>query len=298
MASTLERMGFDPTQRVVITHADDLGMCHASNAAFEDILAAGVVNCGSVMVPCPWFRHLARLAQTHPEADVGVHLALTSEWQAYRWGPVSTRDVSSGLLDDQGYLWADLPPLHSHMDPKAAVAEMRAQVERALEAGIDVTHIDTHMGAIAHPSLLEPYIDLGRQFGVPVMLPRLTREMVLAQGVPEDQAEALLQGLHLLESEGDLLLVDHLSMPHAGPGEDVCARYHEVLRNLEPGLTHLIYHPCKPTPESRAILGEARLAQRAGDWETFRDPALATVLDEAGVVSIGYRRLREVIRDT
>lgn len=297
MASALERLGFDPSQRVVIAHADDLGMCHAANAAFEDILAAGVVNCGSVMVPCPWFLHLSQLAQAHPEADIGVHLTLTSEWQTYRWGPVSTRDATSGLLDDQGYLWPDLPPLHAHMDPGAAVAEMRAQVEHALRAGIDVTHIDTHMGAIAHPSLLEPYLGLGREFGLPVMLPRLTKEAVMAQGVPAQQAEALVHGLRLLESTSDLLLVDHLVMPHMQPGEDIRARYHEVLRNLEPGLTHLIYHPCRPTPESRAILGETRLAQRAGDWETFSDPDLARALEEAGVISIGYRRLQEVMRD-
>lgn len=297
MPSTLERLGFSPTDRVVIAHADDLGMCHAANTAFADIVAAGVVGCGSVMVPCPWFRHLADFARSHPQADVGVHLTLTSEWEPYRWGPVSTRDAASGLLDKQGYLWPDIGPLHAHMDAEAAIVEMKAQVQQALEAGIDVTHIDTHMGAIAHPALIGAYVDLGREYRLPVMLPRVDAAALREVGLSPAEAEVAAAGMSALADAGDLLPVDHLLMPHMSPGEDIPAQYRRVLEGLQPGLTHLIYHPSVATDESRAILGEARLRQRSGDWRTFSDPDLAEYLADAGVVSIGYRELREVMRE-
>ncbi len=297
MSSTLERLGFAPTDRVVIAHADDLGMCHATNTAFAGILAAGVVNCGSVMVPCPWFRHLVELVRDYPQADVGVHLDLTSEWRPYRWGPISTRNPDGGLLDEQGYLWRDVGPLHSHMDAEAAIVEMRAQVEMALAAGLDVTHIDTHMGAIAHPALLGTYVDLGREFRLPVMLPRITEEALQGVGLSAAEATVAATGLNALVDEGDLLPIDNLVMPEMDPEQDIPAQYHRVIRDLPPGLTHLIYHPSVATDESRAILGDRRLHQREGDWRTFSDPALAEVLDDTGVISIGYRQLREVIRE-
>ncbi len=293
---TLERLGYPPEARVVIFHADDLGMCRAANAAFSDILAIGTVSCGSIMVPCPWFRDAAALAGEHPRADLGVHLTLTSEWGPYRWGPVSTRDPASGLLDEEGYLWRDVASLHAHMDPEAAGAEMRAQVEKALAAGIDVTHLDTHMGSIAHPDLLPCYLDLAREYRLPVMLPRLSPEALVARGLPEDQARHLAGTVAALESSGEVLLVDHLAgLEHSGPG-DYGDHYRRLIEALPPGLTHLIYHPSQPTPEATAIMGPARAAVRAGDWETFSDPGLRAVLDEAGVVSIGYRTLREALR--
>lgn len=297
MSSTLERLGFAPTDRVVIAHADDLGMCHAANTAFASILTAGVVNCGSVMVPCPWFRHLVDLVGDHPDADVGVHLDLTSEWVHYRWGPVSTRNLDSGLLDEQGYMWSDLGPLHRHMDAEAAIVEMRAQVEMALAAGLDVTHIDTHMGAVVHPALLGTYVDLGREFRLPVMLPRVTEEALLGVGLSAAAASVAAAGLNALVEEGDLLPIDHVVMPTMDPEQDIPAQYHRVIRDLAPGLTHLIYHPSVATDEARGILGDGRLRQREGDWRTFSDPALAQVLDDAEVISIGYRQLREVIRE-
>ena len=296
MSPTLDRLGFPPGARVVIAHADDLGMCAAADAAFESILDAGVVACGSVMVPCPWFRHLAALARRHPEADIGVHITLTSEWEGYRWGPISTRDPSSGLLAEQGYLWRDLAGLHAHMHPAAAAAEMLAQVERALEADIDVTHIDTHMGAIAHPALLGAYVDLGRRFRLPVMLPRVTEAALTGVGLAQAEAATMAAAMQGLADSGQLLPVDNLSMPEMDPAAAIPSQYHRVLGSLPLGLTHLIYHPSTRTPESEAILGEARLRQREGDWRTFSDPGLAGVMEEAGVTSIGYRRLREVIR--
>ena len=175
-ATTTERLGFPADARAAIVHADDLGLCHAANVAFWEDQAFGVVTSGAVMMPCSWAPEMAAWCRENPGADVGVHITLNCEWSVYRWGALSTRDRSSGLIDEQGYMWRSVEELHRHMDPAAAVAEMRAQIETALALGIDVTHIDTHMGAVMHPQLLPAYVELAVEYRVPAMLPRIPRE--------------------------------------------------------------------------------------------------------------------------
>jgi len=156
----LNKLGFSNNDRVVITHTDDIGMCQASVDAFADLIDFGLISSGAVMVPCPWFLETAAYARLHPEADLGVHLTLTSEWETYRWGPISTRDPKSGLMDDQGFFHRTTEEVWRQADPSAAIAELEAQVGRALAEGIIPTHIDTHMGSIAHPSIIPGYIQL------------------------------------------------------------------------------------------------------------------------------------------
>jgi chitin disaccharide deacetylase len=98
----LKKLGCSNADRLVIIHVDDVGMCQASIAAFEELWQAGIISCGAVMVPCPWFPQAAAYARNNPQADLGVHATLTSEWQTYRWGPVSTRAPASGLMDAEG----------------------------------------------------------------------------------------------------------------------------------------------------------------------------------------------------
>ncbi len=292
----LTRLGFSPDDRVVIFHGDDVGMCHAANTAFADIVAAAPVACGSIMVPCPWFNEIAEFARTHPQTDLGVHLTLTSEWSFYRWRPLSTCDPQSGLLDEEGYLWADVASLHEHMNPDAAITEMRAQVERALAAGIDVTHIDTHMGSIVHPSLIPAYVKLGLTYRVPVMLPRLREEHIARYDIPPDAARTLLALIEEMEQTGQLPLLDHLTDLYDTPGIDRRDRYQRLVQSLPPGLTHLIYHAARPGPEIEAIAPEEDRKGRIADWQVFSDPEFWRWLKDHGIHVIGYRTLRDAMR--
>jgi len=122
----LRHLGFAASDRVVVIHADDLGMCQATVPAFPDLLAAGLVSSGSVMVPCPGFPQTAALLRGYPAADVGLHVTLTSEWAGYRWGPLTTRDPATGLVDRDGYFPRDTETLWQHIDIAAASAEMQA----------------------------------------------------------------------------------------------------------------------------------------------------------------------------
>ena len=296
--SLLERLGFGPQERVVLLHADDLGMCHAANAAFAENLAFGITTCGAVMAPCPWFPELAAYCREHPQADVGVHVTLTSEWQQYRWRPLSTRDPASGLLDEEGYLPHTVQELHARMDVNVAIAEIRAQVEWAIAAGIDVTHLDTHMGAVGHPQLAAAYVQLGLEFRLPVMIPRLTQQQLVERGASPQVAASLQRRIAELEASG-VLVLDHIR--GLGLREDRdreraarAGQYRRAFAELPPGVTHFLYHPARPGDEIMGIAGD--WASRVADYQALLSVELRDYLAASGIHLIGYRRLRDLMR--
>ncbi|MEA3338141.1 MAG: polysaccharide deacetylase family protein [Chloroflexota bacterium] len=289
----LIELGFSPQDRVVIIHADDLGMCHAANAAFADLVSFGLVTCGSAMVPCPWFPELAAYGRQHPEADIGVHLTLNSEHPSYRWPPISTRDPASGLLDEEGYLPRTVRALHGQVSPEAALAEIRAQVVRALAAGIDVTHVDTHMAAVIHPQVFSGYLNLAMERRLPGLFPRLTPELAQRLALPTHTTAVFGEELDRLEAMG-LPLIDHVASVSLGPAEDPLGAYQRACEALQPGLTHLIIHPALPGSEIEAIIRDAW--QRIADYQAMMSQELRSHLAAAGVHVLGYRELRDVMR--
>src|SRR5215470_14452412 len=144
--SVQERLGYPANARLLILHADDFGMNHSVNRAISEAIEKKWITSASILVPCPWFLEAANFAKTHPDADLGIHQALNSEWTQFRWGPVSSRDQVASLLDAQNYLPLDTPDVVNRAKPAEVEAELRAQIERAQKFGLHVTHLDTHMG--------------------------------------------------------------------------------------------------------------------------------------------------------
>lgn len=291
MVPLAQRLGFPPDARVLILHADDVGVCHAANAAFWQDLEVGFVTCGWVMMPCPWVPEMATWCRAHPEADVGVHLTLNSEWEGYRWRPISTSDPQSGLIDGEGYMWRSVEALYRHMDPDAAIAELRAQLDLALSLGIDVTHLDTHMGSVAHPTLAPAYIKLAVEHGLPAMMPRLSARDLELEGIPPDVGQEIARHLEALEASGFPVL-DRL-FPGNDLGEDVGA-YCRWLDDAEPGVAHVRLHPALPGPEIEAITRD--WGYRVADYQVMLRPEIGDYLAEHEIHTIGYRALRDLIR--
>jgi predicted glycoside hydrolase/deacetylase ChbG (UPF0249 family) len=288
--TTLEKLGFRTSDRLAIIHADDLGMCHAANAAFWEDLAAGGVVCGSLMMPCSWVPEMAAWCREHPEADLGVHITLNSEYDGFRWRPLSTTDPKSGLIDDEGYMWRSVDALYQHMDPDAAVAEMRAQVEVALAMGVDVTHIDTHMGSVIHPHLLPAYIGLGVECGVPLMLPRVSERLLRQEGIDPALGKGLATVVDELAATGFPVLDYTCAVQELG---DRLAAYRRLLATLPAGITHIRTHPSVPGCDIEAIASSA--GDRIADYETFLRPEFRACAAEQGIHLIGYRSLRALL---
>jgi len=289
----LERLGFGSADRVVMFHADDVGMCHGANVAFLELSRRGLISCGSVMAPCPWFPEAADLARRHPDLDLGVHLTLTSEWQGYRWGPVSTAESSSGLLDEEGYFWRGIPEVRAHLNVKAAEAELRAQVERALAAGIDVTHLDAHMYSALIPELAASTIRLGLEYRLPVLMPRRIEANLVGLGLGDldrSMPQALLGQLVLMGMPVADTLQGSLTVPNA----DRAATYRAMLAALRPGLTYITLHPNTAgdietiVPDNGHVRVEEYLLLQDADFKAF--------VAEQGFHIIGARRLRDLMR--
>jgi predicted glycoside hydrolase/deacetylase ChbG (UPF0249 family) len=295
MSHTLaEKLGFDATDRVAVVHADDIGMCHAANVGAFQTLREGSMTCGSIMVPCPWFQEAVDLAKESPELDLGVHLTLNSEWAHYRWGPVAGRSAVPSLLDDQGFLPRTSLETVQRAKPEEAEIELRAQVEMALDAGIDVTHLDSHMGTVFFPPFLESYRKLAEEFRLPVFAVRPDPQVLSDQGL-QGAMEILNWLVSALESEGFPILdgLDLASLDFAeGEGLEHNRRR---IEGLQTGVNYLICHPARAGEELSHITPDSA-HQRDFERGFYGGEEAARVFDAAGVKRVGMRPLRDLLR--
>lgn len=293
MNFVLSQLGFTPSERAVIFHADDVGMCHGANVAFLELAQRGLITCGSVMVPCPWFLEAAALAREHPELDLGVHLTLTSEWKYYRWGPLSTRDRASGLIDDEGYFYHRTHQVAEHARLDAIEAEFRAQIETALAAGIDVTHLDTHMGVALIPGAMEIYARLGIEYRLPILNPRQIDLFKIALGIPNLDLSVHQAMIVRLENTG-MPIVDHFFISPGVPSAECNATYREMIAEIPAGLTFISLHP--NAPGDIEAINPPRAFFRVDEYNLLQDAPFREYVTSQNIHPIGYRRLRELFR--
>ena len=270
-----ERLGHDADSRILIVNCDDLGMCHSANEGVYDAVRAGVATSATLMVPCPWAREAA--ARYRGE-DVGVHLTLTAEWELYRWGPITQ---SPSLLGGDGGFPRTVEDVWDHADLDEARRELRAQVERAILWGFDVTHLDSHMGTLQlRPEFFDIYLDLAVEFALPLRLSgRSTQEMI---GFP----------FRDLADEEGVVAPDHLVVY---PGVGARQAFEKTLHDLRPGVTELFAHPATDHAELRSLAPD--WARRVDDHHLLtHDAELRSMIERSVWSSIGWRELRDLQR--
>ena len=225
-----ERLGYDADAKLLIIHADDIGLARSVNVATVRAFENGGITSGSVMVPCPWFPDFAAYYREHQPLDVGIHITLTAEWDHYKWGGVSPAGEIPSLLDEYGHFYPTVEDVAQHAVPAEVEREVRAQIERAMALGVRPTHLDTHMGSIvATPALAEVYLKVAREYGLPLLIPR---EWV------EENAPELLDAI-----AADHVLLDGLFMMVANDSTRSWSdAYAEMLASMGPGLNELIVH--------------------------------------------------------
>jgi len=283
--SLAERLGHKASDILLIVNADDVGMSHAANVATRHGMEKGLITAGSIMVPCPWFEEIAAYARATPKADFGLHLTHTSEWKVYKWGPVASKHLVPGLVTPQGYLWPDIMGVYKHATPEQALVEARAQIKKAQEAGIDITHLDSHMGALQYDLRFhQVYRQLGKEFDLPI---RMGNQDLLAQ----------LGGGHLrgeLDTDGTIY-PDYLIHDQRKTGEAVDAYWKRIIGELKPGVTELYIHPAVAGEEMQHITNSWQ--ERDTEYHLFTDDAsVRALLQQRGVTLIGWRALRDLQR--
>ncbi len=293
----LNKLNLPEDARVIVIHADDIGMSYSTVAGFPALLDAGQLTSAAVMVPCPWFPGAAAMLRElrgHPHLDVGVHLTLNSEWSRYRWGPISTRKQTSGLMDREGYFHRLELHVWRHADIDAVEQELRAQIDAALAAGVDITHIDSHMGTLFHPRLLGVYLKLASEYSVPAFLVRPNAEHIQSANLSPEDEQVLMSIINESEAWG-LPFFDHFHVMDLNHYENRLAQARSVLAALPPGsMTYLILHPAVDAPDLRAFAPDWRA--RVSDYELLTDPAFGDLLSELNITPVGMRVLRDAMR--
>jgi predicted glycoside hydrolase/deacetylase ChbG (UPF0249 family) len=275
MPTLAERLGHAADDRLLIINCDDLGVCHAANVGVYEALRQGVATSASLMVPCPWAREAAA---SYLGEDVGVHLTLNAEYDRYRWGPI-TRAPS--LLDGDGGFPRTVADVWDHADLDEVRRECRAQVERAILWGFDVSHLDSHMGTLQlRPEFFDVYLELAVDFRLPIRLSGASSERLV--GFP----------FRRLAAEEGVVFPDHFVYVN---GVGSRRTIEKAVFDLRPGVTEIYVHPAADTTELRALAPD--WANRVDDHHLMtHDTGLRAVLERTGARLIGFRELRELQR--
>jgi predicted glycoside hydrolase/deacetylase ChbG (UPF0249 family) len=272
-----ELCGFAPDSKLLILHADDFGMCRSVNraifAAFED----HAISSASVMVPCPAFPEAAEWCGLHPQYDVGIHSTLLSEWERYKWGPVSKKAHSDGLVDAEGYFWPQNALLRA--TPAEVEDEICAQILLARNRGINPTHLDTHMFAAAHPEYVFAYITSGRKFALPALMNKYWDCYCASR-----------------TSMSDSIVVDDIMQAPYGESPQSLEKYYiSALKGMKAGLNQLLLHPGHDDEELRAITGDCKCfgaAWRQRDFEIVTSDRFKSALRENQIHVINWHSVK------
>ena len=237
-----EKLGFDRNAKLLIVHADDMGLSQATNSAIIEAFQKGGVNSGSIMVPCPWFPEIAEFAKNNTQFDIGLHLTLSSEWDHYFFGGISPAATIPSLLNSNGYFYPSVEEFAKHANGAEVEKEIRAQIERALAFGVKPTHLDNHMGTIlASPEYYQILLKLGHEYKLPVLVPA-----DLIAGISKQLLDMLSR---------DNIVVDHLFMLNQSSSDKQWGEpYLKFIENMQSGLNEIIVHLAKDNDETRAIM--------------------------------------------
>jgi predicted glycoside hydrolase/deacetylase ChbG (UPF0249 family) len=279
-----ERLGYSSDSKLLIVHADDLAVAHSVDAASFDALNKNAVTSASIMVPCAWLTEVASYAKDHPDADLGLHLTLTSEWKTYRWGPIESKDKVPSLLDSAGYLWPESPAAASHIKPEEAEHEIRTQIEHAIAVGIHPTHLDTHMGTLFNtPELFAIFAKVAHDYHLPFLAPRLPGELSKLLSLLSDRDVVV-----------DSFIIANPSV-HVGEWKDF---YVNAVRDLKPGLTEMVVHLGYDDAELQAVTvdhPDYGAAWRQRDYDVMTSPEFKKVLQENNVILVKWKDLKKLV---
>lgn len=287
----------------IVIHADDVGMCHGANAAFVELSKLGSISAGSVMVPCPWFSEMAQLAVAQAALDdpldspldLGVHLTLNSEQTGYRWGPVSQPSKAAGLTDEHGFFWPTVAEVQRHAAAEAVEAEWRAQIDRALAAGIDVTHLDAHMGSALAPEYCERYVAVGVDYNVPVLLTSTFAAYDPGPHIVGATEEGFAAFVDAARAAGMPLFGRCLETDFGRPRGGLFD-YEALLHSDPSDLIYCAFHPCRPGPGEVEVIEPASHHVRVDEYELFGTPAWIEWLDAQEFTVVGMREIRNRFR--
>ena len=284
-----EKLGYPKGKKVLLLHMDDIGMCPEANTAAEQYIENKQILSAAVMMPCPNAEAFIAWAKNHPEADIGLHLTLTSEWKTYRWPPLTEAAKVPGLIDPVGKLWHEVPDVVAHASAQEVEMEIRSQIEKCLALGHAPTHIDTHMGTLyGSPEYVEVFFKVAQEYNIPANAIDLSDPDVAnkfkQQGYPINDAVIDILNAYRLPK-----LDNFTSVPTGKTYEEKRANFFALVKSLKPGLTEIIFHPSVQTDNLKSITGSWQ--QRAWEAELFADPIVHQFFEAEGIIHTNWTEI-------
>jgi len=281
-----EKLGYQTDAKLLIIHADDVGVSHSENRGSINAMKIGMVNSASIMMPCPWVSEIATYAKENPTADFGLHLTLTSEWETMKWSPVASKDSVKSLVNSNGFFYAGCTDFQKNAKIEEVEIELRAQIDQAYKMGIKPTHLDSHMGCLVYnPKLLNLYIKLGTEYKIPAMIDKATYQTA------SQETQALVTNKELL--------LEKVITAYPSDFESGMDNYYEkVLTNLSAGVQILLIHTAFNDAEMQALTinhPNWGAKWRQDDYNFFTSERCKKLLKEQHIKLVTWRQIQEVV---
>lgn len=275
----IEKLGFNKKDKLLILHADDLGLSHSTNVACISALENGTINSASIMVPCPYFEEIATYAKENSTLDFGVHLTFTSEWNTYRWSPISPVSEVTSLVDEKGFFHKDVNTFSKKAKIREVEIEIRAQIEKALSSGINITHVDNHMFSLFHPKFYKTYLSTVNEYRVPALL---SKSFFNLFSIKYNNSNVLIDNLFVIPPQA----IKKGAIPY----------YTRLLKKIPSGITQIIVHPSYDNDEMQAITGNSiyGAALRQSDYDFFTSQTCKQILVNEMIQLITWKNLNTV----
>ena len=285
-------MKFESETRYLIIHADDGGLCHSVNQSIISSLEKGIVSSTSLMAPCPQFNEITDYLKDNPQFDTGIHLTLTCEYPHYPWGPVADKNKVKSLVNPNDYLWHSVEEFVQNAKVEDVETELRAQIELVLEAGIQPSHLDSHMGTVFMDlRFIETYVKLGLEYQITPMLVKPTKNSagLIDRFDVDVEKEAVDK---LMKSGIPFLNFLYVTDNHTKKLEDREQEYITVLKKLPAGISQIIIHTGFENEELKKIMDNS--ASRQYDFSVFTENKIKATIDELGIIAILKRNVFNV----
>ena len=305
-----ERLGYDKNAKLLIIHADDIGIAHSINIASFDAYKNNAINSGAAMIPSPWIKEVAEFHKEYPKYDIGIHLTLTAEWKNYKWGGISSSNEIPSLLNEYNEFYDNTSDVNINANPEEVRKELQAQIDYARSLGINPSHIDSHMGAIAvNKDLWRVYIEVGHKNKLVSMATKSRIFNLFDQDFPVPDYIVPVNDIYMLYPEADRTSIENAA------GEDIANTlivndvykyddffnlYSSKVKSLTPGLNVFLLHLGYDNEELRAVTvdhPEYGSLWRQLDYDVFNSDEFKKVLKDNNIKLVTWGEIRDIIYD-
>tara|TARA_B100001057_G_C22855401_1_gene952490 strand:+ start:2770 stop:3747 length:978 start_codon:yes stop_codon:yes gene_type:complete len=277
-------LGYNQNDKLLLIHADDLGLSKSVNETSLESLLNNTVSSASVIMNAKKVQEIADFSNNNPEIDLGVHLTVTSEWKIHKWGGILPKNDIQSLLNSQNNFYWNKRKFTKYQKLDQLYNELQAQVDLAISMGMNVSHIDSHEGALFFdPDVFKTYLKIAEDNNLLAFVP-IQASVHFNDNFPKPK---------------NAIIFDQFFMAEAGIKIDEMEEYYlNILDKLEPGLSQIIVHFGKDNDNMKKITVDKidyGSKWRETDYKVFNSEKFLSSLKKNNIKVINYQDLTKYI---